>query len=146
MVTGSLDRSARLWDASTGAELRRFVGHSEAVRAAGFSPDGTHLVTGSWDATAKVWDAGTGRELRSLAGHAGRVHAAAFSPDGTQVVTGGEDGTARSWSVSSGVEVGTFIIFTFPCFDLILLIIKHYHFEVGTLPGPGEPGHTGEVG
>ena len=40
VLTASYDKTARLWDAGTGAELRRFEHASGYVYSAAFSPDG----------------------------------------------------------------------------------------------------------
>ena len=60
VLTGSADKTARLWDAQTGQELRRFEGHTEPVFSVAFSPDGRQVLTGSRDKTARLWDAQTG--------------------------------------------------------------------------------------
>ena len=60
IVTGSRDRTAKVWDARTGTALLELKGHMGRVIGAAFSPDGTRIVTGSDDETAKVWDARTG--------------------------------------------------------------------------------------
>lgn len=80
------------------------LGHSDAVRSAEFSPDGTQIVTASNDGTARVWTAGengawvtTGR----LVGHKGPLRAAVFSPDGMRIVTASEDATARVWAIGA---------------------------------------------
>ena len=72
-------------------------GHTDAVIAAAFSPDGTRIVTASYDKTARVWNAASGRSLMVLQGHTDGVIAAAFSPDGTRIVTASYDNTARVW-------------------------------------------------
>jgi hypothetical protein len=59
VVTGSYDKTAKIWDASTGAEKRNLAGHSDGVFSAAFSPDGAYVVTGSGDSTAKIWFLGT---------------------------------------------------------------------------------------
>jgi WD40 repeat protein len=56
VVTSSEDRTARIWDAATGAERLRLVGHTDQVISAAFSPDGASVVTGSYDRTARIWD------------------------------------------------------------------------------------------
>ena len=58
-----MDRTARVWDAETGQELRCLRGHDNWVESVTYSPDGRHLVTGSRDHTVRVWDADTGHEL-----------------------------------------------------------------------------------
>jgi len=56
----------RLWDITTGRELRRFEGHNEAVVSAAFSPNGRFIVSASHDQTTRIWNSETGRELIRL--------------------------------------------------------------------------------
>jgi WD40 repeat protein len=73
-------------------------GHTEWVRSATFSPDGTRIVTASEDGTARVWDL-QGKLLATLQGHTDWVYSASFSPDGTRIVTASRDQTARVWDM-----------------------------------------------
>jgi uncharacterized caspase-like protein len=66
VLTGSRDKTAKLWDAESGKELRTFDGHSGSIECVAFSPDGRRVLTGSLDGTAKLWEADTGRELCTL--------------------------------------------------------------------------------
>jgi WD40 repeat protein len=49
VVTASWDKTARVWDAATGAAIATLSGHSGWVNSAAFSPNGTKIVTASWD-------------------------------------------------------------------------------------------------
>ena len=69
IVTGSVDQTAKVWEAASGKELLTLKGHSGSIRSVAFSPDGQRIVTGSDDKTAKVWEAASGRELLTLKGH-----------------------------------------------------------------------------
>jgi DNA-binding beta-propeller fold protein YncE len=102
--------TAKLWNASTGAKIRTFSGHTGFVNSIAFSPDGTKVLTGAgWtDNTAKLWDASTGAVIRTFSGHAGEVTSVAFSPDGTKVLTGSSDTTAKLWDASTGTVIRTF--------------------------------------
>src|ERR1700732_5116023 len=60
VLTGSADKTARLWDAATGKEIRGFTGHEDVVMSAAFSPHGARVLTGSQDETARLWDIATG--------------------------------------------------------------------------------------
>ena len=68
VLTGSFDKTARLWDAATGKEIRAFKGHESWVLSVAFSPDGARVLTGSADHTARLWDAATGKQIRDLQG------------------------------------------------------------------------------
>jgi WD40 repeat protein len=57
IVTTSVDRTARLWDAETGKPIDEpLTGHASAVNSAAFSPDGRRIVTASSDKTARLWE------------------------------------------------------------------------------------------
>ena len=107
IVTGSLDRTAKVWDAESGDELVTFEGHKEQIYSASFSPDGARIVTAGRDLSAKVWDAKSGAEIVSLKGHTNNVLSASFSPDGTRIVTASWDCTAKLWDAQSGMEIFT---------------------------------------
>ena len=62
------DKTVKLWDAATGALLRTFEGHSDAVTSVAFSPDGTRVLSGSWDTTVRIWSLQTGELLASMIG------------------------------------------------------------------------------
>jgi WD40 repeat protein len=102
VVTASRDKTARVWDATTGKPLTSPLAHQAAVVSAAFSPDGTRVVTASRDKTARVWDAATAKPLTSPLAHQDQVWTAAFSPDGTRVVTASLDKTARVWDAATG--------------------------------------------
>jgi hypothetical protein len=101
IVTGSLDRTAKVWDADIGLELLTLKGHTGSVHSVAFSPDGRRILTGSQDQTAKVWDADKGQEILPLTGHPGFVTSVAFSPDGRRVFGWGE-GKVLAWDTTTG--------------------------------------------
>jgi WD40 repeat protein len=105
IVTGSSDKTARVWNAGTGEELFQLRGHTGAIWSVALTPDGTRIVTGSDDNTARVWNAGTGAELLQLKGHTGTIRSVALTPDGTRIVTGSDDNTARVWNAGTGKEM-----------------------------------------
>ncbi|MEH2567739.1 putative caspase-like protein [Bradyrhizobium sp. AZCC 2289] len=120
VLTGSFDKTARLWEMDTGRELQQFVGHTNRLASVAFSPNGRTVLTGGQDGSARLWEVATGRELRQFLGHSvgtsvydvlGRfalVSSVAFSPDGQTIATGGNDTTARLWEVATGRELRRF--------------------------------------
>ena len=107
IASGSHDSTIRLWDASTGQEIKMLKGHTSAVTNVKISPDGTRIASGSSDNTIKVWDADTGEELTTLKGHKDDVVSVSFSPDGTRIASGSEDNTIKLWSAATGDEIKT---------------------------------------
>src|SRR5262249_36855731 len=55
-LSGSHDRTVRLWDVETGKEVRQLTGHTDVVWAVAFSPDGRRAVSGGQDRTVRIWD------------------------------------------------------------------------------------------
>ena len=108
LVSGSGDTTIKLWELSSGRELRTFTGHPFPVFSVALSPDGRSLVSGSFDKTIKLWELSSGRELRTFTGHTAPVSSVALSPDGRYLVSGSDDNTIKLWEFSSGRHVRTF--------------------------------------
>jgi len=107
-LSGSDDGTLKLWEVSTGREIRTFKGHFGNVTCVTFSPDGRSVVSGHNDGTLAFWKTSTGMKIRSFKGHHGWVRSVAFSPEGTSLLSGGEDRTVRVWNFATGIETRMF--------------------------------------
>ena len=105
IVSGSYDKTVKVWDAATGQDLLSLKGHTGGVSSVAYSPDGKRIVSGSYDKTVKVWDAATGQELLSLKGHMHSVASVAYSPDGKRIVSGSQDKTVKVWDAATGQDL-----------------------------------------
>ncbi|CAN0484221.1 unnamed protein product, partial [Ectocarpus sp. 12 AP-2014] len=57
-ITGSYDRTCKVWNTTTGDELLTLDGHRNVVYAIAFNnPWGNKIITGSFDKTCKLWNA-----------------------------------------------------------------------------------------
>lgn len=65
-MTGSFDKTAKLWDANTGQCYSTFIGHETEIVCLAFNPQGDVIATGSMDHSAKLWDVETGKERHTL--------------------------------------------------------------------------------
>lgn len=100
-LSGSDDKTLRLWDIASGLCVRVFEGHTNSVRSVAFSHDGRLALSGSFDKTARLWDlAGDGACLRIFKVPSARVWSVAFSPDGKYFFTGSSDNAVRIWGAS----------------------------------------------
>ncbi len=115
IVSGSTDRSLKIWDAESGRLVRTFPGDFGAVSSVAFLPDGHEIVSASLNGAIIIWNAETGQPVRSLRSNANyswqsspSVHSIAVSPDGKRVASGGSGSTVTIWNDSSGEVLGIF--------------------------------------
>ena len=106
IVSGSDDKTIRLWDAETGEQRQHLEGHQHRVSSVGFSPEGRRIVSGSYDKTIRLWDAETGEQLGQPLEHQDQVWCVGFSPDGRRIVSGSYDRTIRLWDAEIGRQLG----------------------------------------
>ena len=55
IISGSFDKTIKIWDANTGECLETLEGHSGSVKSVSYSPDGKNIISGSDDKTIKIW-------------------------------------------------------------------------------------------
>jgi len=111
-VSGSSDKTLRVWDLETGECLRILKGHTGSVGCVCVSSNGRRAVSGSFDGL-RVWDLETGECLRAIEGHGAEVRSVCLSPDGRRAVTGSgsitysKDNTVRVWDLETGTCLRT---------------------------------------
>lgn len=107
LLSGSSDRTIRLWDLSRGEQLACLEGHLEKIWSVTFSPDGQQAISASKDKSVRVWDLARGREQRCYANRTNR--SVAISGDGMLALSGNiSDGMVRLWEVQTGKELRRF--------------------------------------
>jgi hypothetical protein len=96
-VTGSRDRTVKIWDLRGARVERTLEAHKGAVLAVAVSRDGKRVASAGADKVVRVWEVASGDLIAQLEGHTGEVVGVAFLPDG-QVLSGARDGLRR-WDV-----------------------------------------------
>jgi WD40 repeat protein len=95
----------RIFDATSGRELRNLGPAADLTKRVAFSADGRYLVTTPLLGNrASIFNLAGGQPL-VLSGHEDQVESANFSPDGHRMVTASQDGTARIWDVVTGKQL-----------------------------------------
>ncbi|NUM48183.1 MAG: hypothetical protein HUU38_26040, partial [Anaerolineales bacterium] len=118
LISSSADTTLRVWNLTTGQELRRFTPLSTPVTAHPFTapiqaltwaPDGTHLATAHSDYTLRLWqtDGVTLTQTLVLTGHQNLINSIDWSANGNWIATGSNDNTTRVWDAQTGALLST---------------------------------------
>lgn len=106
LVTGSEDKTVRVWEAGTGKQLRLFQGHMAGVTAVAVRADGRQAASAAEDGSIRLWDLSPADDHRALAGAGGPVWAVAVSPDGKTAAAAGADKVIRLYDPETGTPAG----------------------------------------
>jgi len=114
IISGSWDKTLRLWDVDRGECLKTFQDGGTYIWSAEFSPDGRTVVSASGDIVydypadcfLRLWDIQTGDCRKIIRGHQGSVNDVSFSPDGRFLLSASD--MLRLWDVRTGQCLRTF--------------------------------------
>ncbi|KAK8439847.1 cross-pathway control WD-repeat protein cpc2 [Candidozyma auris] len=100
-LSGSWDKTLRLWDLETGESTKRFDGHTGDVLSVSIASNLRQIVSASRDKTVKVWNT-IGECMHTLTSHKDWVSAVRFSPDtkSNTVISASWDKTVKSWDLN----------------------------------------------
>ena len=98
LVSGSRDKTVKLWDVQTGGVVNTFHGHTTLVYSVSLSADCTMIASGSWDKTIRLWNIQT-RECCQIIEQQGRVDCVIFSSTNPQYIMSISDGKVWKWDI-----------------------------------------------
>ncbi len=100
LVSGSKDKTIKIWHLKTGELISTLKGHKDGVCAVALSKNEQIIASGSADKTIKLWHLETGELLSTFTGHSDTVTALTFTEKGNILVSGSLDKTVKIWQRS----------------------------------------------
>ncbi|MES2788952.1 MAG: c-type cytochrome domain-containing protein, partial [Planctomycetota bacterium] len=94
LVSGSADKTTRIWTLADSKEIAKYTGHTNTVTAVAFSANGQQIASGAADNSLKLLNAADAAEQKNFAGNTGAVTAVFFHPNG-QIVSASADQNIR---------------------------------------------------
>lgn len=97
LVSGSRDKTIKVWDVNAGVCLFTLIGHDNWVRGIVWHPGGKFILSSSDDKTVRVWDIVNKRCAKTLEAHSHFCTTIDFHPSKPFVVTGSVDTKIKVW-------------------------------------------------
>ncbi|CAI4232450.1 unnamed protein product [Auanema sp. JU1783] len=97
IVSGSRDKTIKVWDALSGTVLFNLIGHDNWVRGLKFHPKGKYLLSVADDKTLRIWEIAARRCSKTIDAHQHFVTSIDFHPSAPYVITGSVDTTCKVW-------------------------------------------------
>ncbi|KAB2578118.1 hypothetical protein BFW01_g709 [Lasiodiplodia theobromae] len=101
ILTGSSDRTIRLFNAARGGLVQKYEAHGYEVLDIAVADDNARFASVGGDKAVFLWDVATATTLRRLSGHSGKCNAVDFAAQGDVLVSGSFDATVKLWDLKS---------------------------------------------
>lgn len=106
-VTGSADRTIKIWDLASGKLKLSLTGHISTVRGVAVSSRSPYLFSCGEDKQVKCWDLEYNKVIRHYHGHLSAVYDLDLHPTIDVLVTCSRDASARVWDIRTKANVHT---------------------------------------
>ncbi|MBE9206030.1 serine/threonine protein kinase [Nostoc sp. LEGE 06077] len=107
LVSGSSDKTIKIWNLADSSLIRTISGHDSGVIAVAISPDNQTLVSSSNDQSIRIWNLESGALIHTLNEHKGAVWSITITPEGQTLVSGSGDKTIKIWHLKTGELIKT---------------------------------------
>ena len=103
-VTGSADRTIKIWDLASGQLKLTLTGHIEQVTGVAVSDRHPYMFSCALDKQVKCWDLEYNKVIRHYHGHLSGVYSLALHPELDVLMTGGRDSACRVWDMRTKLQ------------------------------------------
>lgn len=125
IISVSEDKTIRIWNAETGAMVRKFEsqigdGPEGMFYAAALSPDGNLLAVAGYQATVEsenyiiIIDLEKGSQISTAIGHNDVINSLSFSGSGKYLASGGADKVVKIWKVEPAPKLSVVVSLPIP--------------------------------
>lgn len=97
LMSGSRDKTIKVWDVNVGTCLFTLIGHDNWVRGVCWHPGGKYIISVSDDKTLRVWDITNKRCYKTIEAHSHFCTSIDFHYKAPFVVTGSVDQSVKVW-------------------------------------------------
>lgn len=104
-VTGSADRTIKVWDLASGTLKLSLTGHISTIRGLAVSNRSPYLFSCGEDKQVKCWDLECNKVIRHYHGHLSACYTMALHPTLDVLMTGGRDSVIRIWDIRTKSQV-----------------------------------------
>jgi F-box/WD-40 domain protein 7 len=110
LISGSADKTVRIWNLESGVCEGILEGHKDAVTCLTIDSSEVRIITGSLDRTIKVWSISSLECLRTLdwmssEGHTGVIRC--LQADEWRIISAADDKTIKVWDLNTGQRLVT---------------------------------------
>jgi centriolar protein POC1 len=102
VVSGSDDKTVRIWDVRSKQCVRTFDDQTGMVNAVKFHPDGTCIASSGTDSAIQIHDLRTNQLMQHYSAHQAAITSIAFHPSGNFLLSSSYDATLRIWDLREG--------------------------------------------
>jgi len=106
-LSGSNDETIILWDKTTGARIKTFLGNNSPVVSVCFSIDSETIITPS-NNLINIWSKNSGKVVKALSGHIEKISLLTISAERKILLSLSLDSIGKIWDLITGENLETF--------------------------------------
>nr|BAS01522.1 mRNA splicing factor PRL1 [Lotharella vacuolata] len=107
-VSGSVDRTIKLWKIFSEKPKFIYTGHAEEITHLELSQETPYLFSSSLDNTIKCWDLEKCKVIKNYFGHKSGVETFKIHHTLDVIASGGKDSSCRIWDIKTSSEIFSF--------------------------------------